>query len=174
MGLRLEGRLRSRAFRFKFEFAAFQRLVGRPQGALQALGVLDALPILWRSSLARLAGFVEFPLVGLLPRLPSLGPLLFRLLQSLFGFLEGALAFLHRLQGRLRFEGSFRCRAGGLLRRCFALSDAGFVRSECGIAVSEILRSGVEPCELYSLSLLVALPFSCLSCALTKLVDLFL
>src|SRR5437667_4377381 len=117
MGLRLEGRLRSRAFRFKFEFAAFQRLVGRPQGRLQALDLLDALPILSRSSLEQLAGFVEFPLVGLLPRLPSLGPLLFRLLQSLFGFLEGALAFLHPLQGRLRLEGSLRSRTGDLVRR---------------------------------------------------------
>src|SRR3989442_15956321 len=115
MGLRLEGRLRSRAFRFKFEFAAFQRLVGRPQGRLQALDLLDALPILSRSSLEQLAGFVEFPLVGLLPRLPSLGPLLFRLLQSLFGFLEGALAFLHRLDRHLTCLNSSHCRTSYVL-----------------------------------------------------------
>src|SRR5439155_1369579 len=94
-------------------------------------------------------------------------------------FLESAGSIRLRLDGRLRpgdfrLEGSLRSRTGGLLRRCFALSDAGFVRSECGIAVSEILRSGVEPCELgFQVGFLPA-QFSCLSCALTKLVDLFL
>src|SRR3989454_5164129 len=174
MGLRLEGRLRSRAFRFKFEFAAFQRLVGRPQGRLQALDLLDALPVLSRSSLEQFAGFVEFPLVGLLPRLPSLGPLLFRLLQSLFGFLEGALAFLHRLQGRLRFEGSFRCRAGGLLRSRFALSDAGFARCQRGFAVREVLRLGAQFRELGLEHGFPLTQLSGLSGALPKLVDFVL
>src|SRR5256884_856082 len=174
MGLRLEGRLRSRAFRFKFEFAAFQRLVGRPQGRLQALDLLDALPVLSRLSLEQLAGFVEFPLVGLLPRLPSLGPLLFRLLQSLFGFLEGALAFLDRLQGRLRFEGSFRCRAGGLPRSRFALSDAGFARRQRGFAVREVLRLGAQFRELGLEHGFPLTQLSGLSGALPTLVDFVL
>ena len=52
--------------------------------------------------------------MGLLPRLPSLRALVFRLLEFLLGLLEGAFSLLDRLQGRLRLEGSLRRRAGGL------------------------------------------------------------
>src|SRR5207247_10542269 len=97
-----------------------------------------------------------------------------RLLQSLFCVLEGALALLDRLQGRLRFEGSFRCRAGGLLGSRFALSDAGFARRQRGFAVREVLRSGAQFRELGLEHGFPLTQLSGLSGALPKLVDFVL
>ena len=86
--------------------------------------------------------------MGFLFGFRSFRPLVFHLLQFLFGFLEGALSLLDRLQGRLRLEGSFRRRAGSLLRPRFALPDAGLVRGQRGFAVREVLRLGFEFHEL--------------------------
>src|SRR5207249_5678380 len=141
---------------------------------LQTRDFLDALRVFSLSSLEKLAGFVEFPHTRLLLGFRSFRPLAFRLLQSLFGFLEGALAFLDRLQGRLRFEGSFRSRTGDLLRSRFALSDAGFARRQRGFAVREVLRLGAQFRELGLEHGFPLTQLSGLSDALPKLVDFVL
>src|SRR2546430_389310 len=145
-----------------------------PQRRRQTRDFLAAFRVFSLSSLEKLAGFF-FLMIRRPPR-STLFPYttLFRSLQSLFGFLEGALAFLDRLQGRLRFEGSFRCRAGGLLRSRFALSDAGFARRQRGFAVREVLRLGAQFRELGLEHGFPLTQLSGLSGALPKLVDFVL
>src|SRR3989441_7667679 len=163
-----------RDFGFEFEFASLESLVGGPNGRLQPFDLLDSLRVFSVSILEQLAGLVEFLRVRLLSRLFPSRQLLLLLLEFLLGLLEGALSLVDRLQGRLRLEGSFRRRAGSLLRPHFTCSDACLVCGQRAFAVHEVLRLGFEFRELALHLGFLAAEFSSLASPLAKFVDFVL
>src|SRR2546422_742134 len=163
-----------RDFGFEFEFASLESLVGGPNGRLQPFALLDSLRVFSVSILEQLAGLVEFLRVRLLSRFFPSRQLLLLLLEFLLGLLEGALSLVDRLQGRLRLEGSFRRRAGSLLRPHFTCSDACLVCGQRAFAVHEVLRLAFEFRELALPLGFLAAEFSSLASPLAKFVDFVL